>query len=126
MPLTPLPTSRPPAPAVVVVPKDSPSAPRTRRERPRTAKADGSGSGVRTVRKPERLPVKAKQSNPKGHAPQPKAKPRRVGTSKAAVPQRSRPGVAPGAGRISMTELCRSSHGVTSPAITQLCHGTYR
>ncbi|MFJ9080462.1 hypothetical protein ACIRO3_35290 [Streptomyces sp. NPDC102278] len=130
LPLTPLPTSRPPAPAVVVVPEDSPSAPRTRRQEPRTAKADGSGSGVLTVRKPERLPVKAKRSNPKGHAPKPKpkpkAKPRSVGSSKPVVPQRSRPCAAPGAGRVSMAELCRSSHGVTSPATTQLCHSTYR
>ncbi|MEV0989946.1 hypothetical protein [Streptomyces sp. NPDC049949] len=128
LPLTPLPVSRPPAPAVVVVPEDSPSAPRTRREQPSAAKADGSGSEVSTVRKPERLPVKAKRSNPKGHGPKPKpkAKPRSVGSSKPVIPQRSRPGVAPGAGRVSMAELCRSSHGVTSPAITQLCHGTFR
>ncbi|MFD9575626.1 hypothetical protein ACFWBI_38155 [Streptomyces sp. NPDC059982] len=122
LPLTPLPASRPPAPAVVVVPEDSPSAPRSRREQPRAAKADGSGSGVRTVRKPERLPVKAKSSGPKGRGPKPKAKPRSVGSSKPVVPQRTRPGT----GHVSMAELCRSSHGVTSPTISQLCHGTYR
>ncbi|MFE2149161.1 hypothetical protein ACFXAO_03885 [Streptomyces lavendulae] len=123
-----LPASRPPAPAVVVTPENSPSAPRIRREQHRAVKADASGSGVRTVREPGRLPVKAKRSSPKGRAPQPKpkAKPRSMGTSKAAVPQRSRPGAAPGASRVSMAELCRSSHGVTSPAITQLCLGTYR
>ncbi|GHE76224.1 hypothetical protein GCM10017778_72480 [Streptomyces vinaceus] len=126
LPLTPLPDIRPPAPAVVVAPENTSSASRTRREQPRTAKDDRSGSGIRTVRKPERLPAKAKRPSPQQHAPKPKAKLRRVGTSKPVVPQRSRPGAATVPGRVSMAELCRSSQGVTSPAISQLRHGTYR
>ncbi|WP_327257263.1 hypothetical protein [Streptomyces sp. NBC_01244] len=128
LPLTPLPDSRPPAPAVVIAPEENPSAVPPRREQPRTTKADGSGTGARTVRQR----VKAKQSSPQRPASKAKvkakvkAKPRKVRTSKPAVPQRSRPAAVPAPGRVSMAELCRSSHGVTSPAITQLCHGTYR
>ncbi|WP_407841412.1 hypothetical protein ACE1OC_41315 [Streptomyces sp. DSM 116496] len=100
LPLTPLPASRPPAPSVLIAPEDTPSAPRTRREQPRTTEADGSDSGVRTVR-PERRPVKAKQSSPQRPASNAEvrakvtAKPRKVRTPMPAVPQRSRPAAVP-------------------------------
>ncbi len=78
LPLTPLPDSQPPAPAVAIapVPEDSASAARPRQERHHAPKADGSGSGMRTVRKPERLPVKAKRSSPRHHTPSRRPRPR--------------------------------------------------
>lgn len=129
LPLTPLPVSRPPAPVVVAEPENGTpaSAPR---QAPRTAKTDrssGPKERTRTVRqRPERLPVKAKRSTPQRQATKPKAKPHRSGPSKPVAPQRSRATAAPVPGHVSMAELCRSSHGVTSPTISQLCHGTYR
>lgn len=33
--------------------------------------------------------------------------------------------LAPGSGAADRTELCRAAHGVTSPAVTALCHETY-
>ncbi|MGP3636870.1 hypothetical protein ACTU45_26530 [Streptomyces sp. 24-1644] len=112
LPLTPLPDSRPPAPAVAIppVPEDSTSATRPRQERHHAPKADGSGSGMRTVRKPGRLPVKAKRSSPQHHTPKPKAKAkkRRAGTSKPVVPQRSRPNAAP---VLSATGETRATYG---------------
>lgn len=127
LPLTPLPASQPPAPPVDIAPEDGSSAARAQRAQP-AQKTDGLGSGARNVERLEPRSVKPKRSSPQRPVAKAKvkAKPRKGRTLKPSVPRRSRPAAVPAPGRVSMAELCRSSHGVTGPTITELCHSTYR
>ncbi|MFB6613000.1 hypothetical protein ACFCV9_02035 [Streptomyces sp. NPDC056367] len=121
-PLTQLPASADPAP---VTSADGPE---------QAGASDAPGQRTELRREPDtgrpaadrrsgHLPRTESAPKPKPRA-KPKAEPkRRAPGAKPAAPRRSGPAPAPG--RIDMAELCRSSQGVTSPAITQLCTGTY-
>lgn len=69
----------------------------------------------------------AKPKRPRSAAGVPQAKPRakKVRPPVPPMPRRSQPGRVP-PGKLDMAELCRASHGVTSPAITQLCGSSIR
>ncbi|MFE2165274.1 hypothetical protein ACFXB3_09385 [Streptomyces sp. NPDC059447] len=123
-PLTRLPASSAPAPVPAAAgPKET--TPDSGGQRPELRREPESGRPA-AERRSEHPPPRA-GSVPK-REPRPKAKPkaepkRHAPATKPAAPRRGGPAPAPG--RIDMTELCRSSQGVTSPAITRLCHGSY-
>lgn len=125
-PLTALPASSGPAPAAPAAAGPEKTAPDAGGQRPeplRGTDSDASRPAAehRAGHRPRANPVPEAKPRPKAR---PKAEPkRRAPGSKPPAPQRGGPAHAPG--RVDMSELCRSSQGVTSPAITQLCNGTY-
>ncbi|MFJ8011384.1 hypothetical protein [Streptomyces sp. NPDC096339] len=122
-PLTRLPASSDPAPvpAVAGPEKTTPDAGGQRPEPRRGPDAGRPAAERRSEHRPRAESVPKPKPRPKG---KPKAEPkRRAPGAKPAAPRRGGPASAPG--HIDMAELCRSSQGITSPAITQLCNGTY-
>ncbi|MFE1808153.1 hypothetical protein [Streptomyces sp. NPDC059533] len=123
-PLTRLPASSAPAPVPAVGGPEG-TTPDSGGQRPELRRELDSGRPAAERRSEHRPPRAGAVPKPK---PRPKAKPkaepkRHAPAAKPAAPRRGGPAPAPG--RVDMAELCRSSQGVTSPAITQLCRGSY-
>ncbi|MGW0754510.1 hypothetical protein [Streptomyces sp. NPDC002587] len=129
LPLSRLPEPAPTAPADTVPEADRAAG----ADRPAHAAREASGQGRHAEPAPRRTAAaQPRRATPPGRAVRPAAKPKPKPRAKgrpsthAPAPRRPvRPAPGPGAGAADMAALCRAAHGVTSPAVTALCHQTY-
>ncbi|MGW6710014.1 hypothetical protein ACWGDE_34700 [Streptomyces sp. NPDC054956] len=116
LPLSPLPGTRTDL---------APTAPGPAQDAPAAA-ADRQNAG--TPRRTHKVPAPPRRATPRKPAAHPTVRAKTRPTAKAGVrtPAPRRPGYpVPGVRGGDMAALCRSAHGVTSPAITALCQHTY-
>ncbi|MBT2543300.1 hypothetical protein J7E99_22025 [Streptomyces sp. ISL-44] len=124
-----LPLSRLPEPTSTAPADTVPEADRAAgADQPGLAAREASGEGQHAQPTPRRtaaaqLRKATPPRRPMRPAPRHKAKARP--STHASAPRRPvRPTPGPGAGAADMADLCRAAHGVTSPAVTTLCHQT--